>query len=161
LCADKWEYGYIPYYIEPQKPDDEQYTYTFSGWVPEIVAVNGDATYTATYTKAPKTYLITFLDDNGSTLCSNEWEYGATPTCETPTKPDDEQYTYTFSGWVPEIVTVTGDATYTASYTATSKPEGITNIQGDTTAPQKVLHNSQLYILRNGEIFNAQGARVE
>ena len=39
-----------------------------------------------------------------------------------PKKPEDEIYTYTFAGWDKEIVNCCGDATYTATYTATEKP---------------------------------------
>lgn len=50
--------------------------------------------------------------------------YGVTPKYledENPTRPDDVDYTYTFVGWTPEIVPVTGDATYTAVYEAIQK----------------------------------------
>ena len=41
----------------------------------------------------------------------------------TPTKPEDDNYTYSFSGWSPAIALATADADYTAQFTATEKPQ--------------------------------------
>ena len=47
--------GTIPSYDgeNPVRAADGQYTYEFAGWSPEIAAVVGDITYTATYTPTP------------------------------------------------------------------------------------------------------------
>jgi len=72
-----------------------------------------------------ETYTITFLNYDGTELqVLTDVEEGTIPsyTGTTPTRPDDEQYTYSFSGWAPTIVAATADATYTAQFTATELP---------------------------------------
>ena len=115
-------YGETPTYTgTPTKAATAQYTYTFKGWDHEIVAVEGNATYTATYSSEVNEYLITFVNSDGTKLQSNKVAYGATPvfTGTTPMKAADAQYTYTFSGWSPEISTVDGPASYTAEFSST------------------------------------------
>ena len=115
----------------PTKPEDDNYTYTFSGWSPEIVAAAADADYTAQYTATEKTvtppqptyYTIRFLNWDGEELQSTQVPEGEMPayTGATPTKPEDENFTYEFSGWLPTIVAATANVTYIAQYTATKK----------------------------------------
>ncbi len=112
---------------EPSKAADAQYTYAFTGWSPALATVTAAATYTATFTQTVNKYTITWVDGNGVTLKTEDLEYGAIPsyTGTTPTKTEDENYTYTFNDtWTPEIASVTGDATYTAQFAATSKETG-------------------------------------
>lgn len=65
------------------------------------------------------TYTITWNNWNGTTLeTDNNVKKGTMPTYDgvTPTRPDDTEYIYTWSGWDPEVVPATANQTYTATY---------------------------------------------
>lgn len=116
-CAE-WTTPTYSWATPTKPPIDEDHFFTFDGWSPTLWPVTHDTDYVAQY-KA--NYLVRFLNYDDTVLQSwsvAEWE---TPTYSwaTPTKPSDEQYSYTFSWWSPEITTVSWDQTYTAQYTAT------------------------------------------
>ena len=69
-------------------------------------------------------FTVTWKNYDGSVLETDEnVASGTIPAYNgaTPVKPADDHYIYTFAGWSPTVVTVTGDATYVATYTATVK----------------------------------------
>ena len=126
----------------PVRPDDAQYTYTFSGWTPEPAAATADAIYTAAYSAATRTYTVTWNNGDGSVLKTDVLEYGETPeySGDAPTKAYDETSHYTFSGWQPAPSAVTGNAVYDPQFTAeehtftiiSTTPAGCTT-DGETT----------------------------
>ena len=154
--------GTIPEYTgaTPARPETAEFVYTFTGWTPKIVAATKDATYTATYSSTRKSYTITWLNDDGTLIDESMVEYGVTPTHADPTKEEDAEYTYTFAGWTPEVVTVTGDATYTATYDAIKKPEGLEDMSISPSA-QKLLRNNQVLILRGDKTYTLTGQEVK
>ena len=130
LQSSEVKYGQTPEYNgeTPTKESTAEFDYTFAGWDPEIDIVTGDATYTATYTETRRSYTITFVDEDGTELQSSKVEYGETPVYSgnTPTKESTAEFDYAFAGWDPEIAIVTGNATYTATYTATRRSYTLT-----------------------------------
>ena len=127
--------GSTPSYdgVAPAKPEDEEFIYVWSGWDPTPVTVTADATYTAKFASVPKdgednppqeTFTIVWKNYNGAVLeTDTNVEKGSTPSYDgaTPTRPEDDNYTYTFSGWDPTPVAVTADATYTAKFDSRAK----------------------------------------
>ena len=103
----------------PTRSADHTYTYAFAGWDNEVVACDGNKTYTATYTPTYIEYTITFLNEDGTTFSTANYHYGdeIVAPAQNPSKPDDAMYTYTFAGWDKELGRCTGDATFVARYT--------------------------------------------
>ena len=118
----------------------------------------------------PVYYTIRFLNYDGTELQSSQVLEGDMPayTGATPTKPEDDNYTYTFSGWDPALVAASADADYTAQYSTEERfPGGGTGIEEIFTRPDapsavKILHNGILYIVcPDGKVYNAQGLCVK
>lgn len=113
----------------PTKASTAQYDYTFSGWSPAVGNITGDTDYYAQFSSTIRKYTVTWKNHDGATLETDTGvAYGTTPTYNgsTPTKAADAQYTYTFKGWDKEISPVTGDTTYTATYTPIPRSYSIT-----------------------------------
>jgi len=117
---------------DPTKQSTASRTYEFTGWSPAIVDVTKNAVYKATYAEEAVTYVVT-VDLNGgeSTIVkegsiweydehTSKWEtrlvYGAVPDLGIITK--EGQY---FNEWSPAITAVTGDVSYTATYSSEPK----------------------------------------
>ena len=120
-------------------------------------------TYTAQFEAVLNQYTVVFLDEDGTELDRQVVDYGTKPVYqgETPMKAEDEQYTYTFAGWYPAVVTVTKDATYRATYTAHDKSQGLWGVQDGEPSSTKIIRNGTLYILRAGKTYTTDGVMVE
>ncbi len=123
------EYGSLPIYegAVPTKTATEQYTYSFSGWTPEIKNVTGAATYSAQFDSTVNEYVVSFSNGN-EVLQTGKIAYGALPkySGETPEKASSVKYDYTFAGWTPQVKSVAGNANYQAVFDSTLRSYRIT-----------------------------------
>ena len=131
LDGGEWEndttYTYPKKYNEEVevKADPTKTGYTFAGWTSaEVEVVNGKFTMPAkNVTLKAKwninKYTIKWVNWDGSEVRTDtEVPYGTElEEPADPTREADAEYTYTFKDWTPEVKTVTGDATYKATYT--------------------------------------------
>ncbi len=97
----------------PSRAADAQYTYTFEGWSPAVATTaTGNATYTATFTPTLRSYSVTLLNHDGSTLATRTVPYGGTAESYTP----PARTGMTFTGYSPSLENVTGDRTCVAQF---------------------------------------------
>lgn len=122
-----WYYGSTPSFDgTPYKSPDEENSYVFAGWDKEIVPVTEDeVTYTALFTPTERVYTVIWNIDGANT--TQYYHYGDTPVYEgaTPVRPETSEYIFTFTGWSPEVSTVTKDVTYTAQFGTFTKIQGL------------------------------------
>lgn len=115
--------GALPYF-DTSIGSLEREGYTYQGWTPALnYTVTADAIYTAVWTVDNTTpgFTVTYTDGVADEEIFEDLVYtdvesgAATPIYEgTPNRAG-----YTFAGWSPEVAaTVTGNATYTAQWTA-------------------------------------------
>ena len=114
LRTDTLEYGATPAWGQAMPTKDGQ---TATGWTPEIHAVIGTQTYTATYLP---TYTATFVlaaADGGTTLYTQtNVPQGTTPTYSGSTPTSSRGNYFTFTGWTPALSGITANTTYTAEF---------------------------------------------
>lgn len=107
-------------FTTPTRESTVQYHYTFAGWATvaggavdstALKAVTENRTLYAKFSAALRYYTVTYYDSDGTTVLKTEsLAYGTTPTYTAA------KMGYTFDGWTPALATVTGEASYQASW---------------------------------------------
>lgn len=107
--------------------------YTFTGWDKTIIPVNGDVVYTAQYEESAREYNVYFVYGDG-TYDVVKVAYGTVPTApaEVPAIETTEKV-YTFKGWDNELVAVTGEAEYYATYDEAARKYTLTFVYDGKT----------------------------
>ena len=120
--------GYF-YEISGWKQVDGVWYYLEKGYrVTGEQTIEGETYYFDENGVCQASFLITFLDDDGTVLSSKRYAEGATVQVPAnPSKSPDANYIYTFAGWDKVIGPVTGDAVYTATYTREERPADLKN----------------------------------
>ncbi len=155
LDTQSVEYGTTPTYsgATPTKAATAQYEYTFSGWNPEIAAVTGEATYTAQFTQKVRSYTVTFVDYDGTTLGTQSVEYGRAATApENPTRAG-----YIFAGWDKAFDNITEAIIVTATYRA-DQATAIDQMERDM--PAIYAHDGRIECDADYQIFDLLGRNV-
>ena len=86
-------------------------------------------------------YTITFKDYDGTVLQTSSVKKGETPAYNksNPSRENDENYSYTFSGWQPTLTKVSEDTNYIAAYTSQPLPYYVTiDLDGGTSSATKL-----------------------
>ena len=125
-----------------KKPAKSETIYVLLGGTDVSTPSSGNFDYIAMYK-------ITFYDEDGTTVLQQiEVAEGTVPqyTGETPTKAEDDSYTYRFIGWTVEPAPATSDASYIVKYKAVPKVTKI--MYGDVDGNGKVTSTDAVWVLR-------------
>jgi hypothetical protein len=158
LKTEEVVYGTTPSYTgtTPTKAATEQYTYTHDGWTPSVVAVTGNAEYTATFAETPRTYTIT-LNTNGGTINAGNvtsYKYGTGATLPINVTKEHHQ----FGGWFDNSgctgtavttisTTATGNKKYWAKWTELPKYTVTWSADGHSIKTEEVYVNEQVSVV--------------
>lgn len=148
------DYNTVPTYTgaTPFHPNDSRNSYEFSGWAwpagdgweagsigagEALPAIKGNITFTAQFNPVLLQFNVIYKREDGTFIKQDKVKWGQ--NTEAPAAADcnyeDEQYTYTLSGWSPATIVnpVTTDATYTAQFNHTPRSYSVTlNTNGGT-----------------------------
>lgn len=155
----------------PTKKADAQYTYTFSGWDKSLTNIKANTVITAKFTSKVNKYTVIFKNYDGTVLETKTLDYGTVITYSgtTPTKPSDEQYTYSFSGWNKTLGTVTGNIEFTAQFTHNLNSYTVVfDANGGSSAPASQTKNydetltlSNIKPLKSGHTFKEWNTKAD
>ncbi len=141
LYTDQVDYGARAVYNgkEPYKEEDKEYIYKFVGWNKSLSNISEDTEFVAEFEKIEKKkkieeskssspihmnvqsnyiFKVVFKNEDGSTLEEQYVEFGrdAEYNGPTPTKEQDEYYTYEFIGWDQSCKDVTRNLIVTPKF---------------------------------------------
>ena len=129
------------------KAPDENYRYTFTGWSPEVVVAEEDATYTAQYSATARVfYTITFNANGGEgSMEPQRFEVGVDTALNTNAFTREN---YKFIGW--NTAADGSGATY-------ADKGAIRELTGDMTLYAQWRHNDGWFVTESGKTYYQNG----
>lgn len=121
LYKDAVEFGGDAIYrgLEPIKPKDDDYNYSFDTWDHTLLNVTQNFITTALFKATPLEFDVTFLNYDSSELYVDRVEKGGNAQYIGPTplrECDDPGYVYVFTGWSKELQNIQEDTIVTAEF---------------------------------------------
>ncbi|MBQ6421496.1 MAG: InlB B-repeat-containing protein [Clostridia bacterium] len=115
--------------------------YEFDKWVQEddntklLGPVDADTVYVPVYTETARLYTVIFLNWNGDVLAEEQVPYGTSALALAPTaSKEDGRHTYAFTGWLPDLSSITKTTYAVAQFEATDAANWtVTFTDGDGT----------------------------
>lgn len=103
---------------DPTKESTAQYDFVFTGWDQDFSKITKNMKINAKYDKIVRSYLVTFVDEDGNEVDSKTLQYGASvnQNVEAPEKKGNLFIKYEFVRWGGTNQTVTGEMQVSAVY---------------------------------------------
>ncbi len=129
LFVDTVERGETAHYegALPTKPDSDHKIYEFRGWDRMLENVQNDFSVYPVFDEIDDELTVTFCNWDKTVLHETHVYAGETAyySGETPTREEDETYTYEFKGWSVDVTEVYDDTTTYALFDAIPKEHSI------------------------------------
>lgn len=176
------DYNTVPTYTgaTPFHPNDSRNSYEFSGWAWEagadweagsigvgeaFPAIKGNITFIAQFSKTLLQFNVIYQREDGTIIEQQKKKWGETTTPPSVDGYQDQQWTYTFAGWTPSVVSeVTADATYTATFNKTAREYtlSITTAEAEygTVTSSSVSAPYGATVTTDGNVLKVNGAPV-
>lgn len=176
------DYNTVPEYTgaTPFHPNDSRNSYEFSGWAwaagegweagsfgigEAFPAIKGEITFKAQFTPVLLQFNVIYQRADGTIILQDKKKWGETTTPPSVDGYQDQQWTYTFAGWTPSVVSeVTADATYTATFNKTAREYtlSITTAEAEygTVTSSSVSAPYGATVTTDGNVLKVNGAPV-
>ena len=148
-----------------KKPDDEKYTYTFSGWDCDMSDLS-KSHYNAhpVYDSELRTFDVQYVID-GVAVYTQKVKYGEnadTSVLVTPKKDSTPEYDYVFAGWQGNTQNITSDTQLVAQFTPVRRQYTVTFKYGDNQVlSQKVYYGEAAKAPNASEVKKSPTAQYD